>query len=588
MTDPNQTIRRPLDLALATAVLAFAALLALFAIRNNDVWWMLAVGRYMVETRSFITSEPFTFTLSGAPWTPQSWLSAIGFYLVHNAAGAAGLVVLRALLVVATTAVVLRTLARVGASWAVSAVLVVVLLLVANTRFLIRAHLFGYLFLAVMMGLLLTSHRRTGRALFIVPVAVQLLWTNMHPSYLLGPALAILFYGGEWVSQQAGGGWVRPFHRHDYRRALILIGLLVAACAVNPDPLTVPGAMAGGEQRELMSRFTLEWKSPFDPAIAGADFHPWYEILLALAALAVVVSARRLPLAAVLMLAGTAYLSLQSHRFRVEFALVAVPLIGALLARAPAVMALRGAARARVTLAALAVVVMVATAPSRIEVDPGVSGRFPDDALAFMVENDIAYRPFNTIGYGSYMTWALYGERLHFIDGRNYDSALYRDFLLAQSNLPGLEKVIDTYRLDAFLIPAVHRSDAGMRNIHGWLREIGGWSLVRVGEQAFLYSKDDAVPAPFLDAHAYRYYHPLALGNRRISEEEIDGILTDLERAVTESPDSPRLWLDLAMVAGVRGRADRALQAVEKVLELDPGNTTALGLRGQLQGTRGR
>jgi hypothetical protein len=590
MTNRHPGMRSPLELAAAVLVTAFAVAVSLFAIRSNDVWWMLAVGRYLLETKSFIYTDPFTFTLAGVPWSPQSWLAAIVFYLVHAAAGPAGLVLMRALIVGAVFAVTLAALARARVSWAAVSPLAVLVLLTVNTRFLVRAHLFEYLFIAVTMAFLLTAQERRGWSFFMIPIAMQVLWTNTHPSFLLGPALVGLYFLGEWIGECAGArvpSWgVRTLYRHDYRRAALLVAGMLLACLVNPAPMTFLAQPLGTQQRELLARFTLEWRSPFDPAIAGAIFHPWYEILLAVSAAALVLNARRLPPAALFLLVGTALLSLQSHRFRVEFALVALPVVAVLLRDAPVtavVVSRLGATRARAGLVVAAGALIVATAATRVEIAPRVKDRQPERALSFIVENDLAHRPFNTIGFGSFMTWRLYGQRLHFIDGRNFDAGLYRDFLLAQSSRDGLEFVIERYRVDAFIINAVHRSDAGMRNIHEWLQELDGWSLVLVSDLGFVYVADESVPPEFLADHAYRWYHPLSLANRRLSREEIDGIAVDLDRAVAESPDSPRLWLDLALVQYARGNTDAAAQAVERVIALEPGNTAALELRGRLR-----
>lgn len=591
--------QNPLDMAMAAIVLAFAALVSLFAIRNNDVWWMMAVGRRILETKAFIYKDPFSFTLAGAPWSPQAYLSAIVFYLVHQGAGAAGLIVLRAVLVVATFAVVLRTLARTGVSWAMAAPVVVLVVLVSQTRFIVRAHLFEYLFLSILMGFLLTSHERKGRSFFVVPAVVQVLWTNMHPSFLLGPALVGLFFAGEWLSERITPrlSGIRPLHRRrqagDYRRAALLFAVVVAACFVNPNPGAFLSQPFGGAQRELVSRFTLEWKSPFDPAIAGAGFHPYYEILLALAAVAVFMNLKRLSLGALFLLLGTMYLSLQSHRFRVEFGLVALPLVCVMLRDAPPLAAARKAIGGapsrwlpRAALSAVAVLLVVFTARGRVEVDGTVKARYPDRALGFVIGNDVAHRPFSTIGFGSYMAWDLYGERQTFIDGRNYDAGLYRDFLGAQQNAQALGHVIAKYRLDAFILPSIEDSDAGMTRIHEALAAMPSWDLVYMDPVAYVYVDDASADSAFVAAHAYRAYHPLTLAS---TPPALRGaVVAELERAAAEAPEYPRVWLDLGAAANATGSHDRAIEALETATRLEPDNAVAWNRLGIAEQTAGR
>jgi tetratricopeptide (TPR) repeat protein len=583
MKNPQPPLRQTrLDYVVALAVLAFGAAVSLFALRNNDIWWLLATGRYILETKAFIYEDPFTFTLAGHPWSPQAYLSAIAFYLVHGGAGAVGLIALRAVLVVATLAVSLRTLARVGVSWAMSGVVVVLVVLVAQTRFMVRAHLFEYLFVAVTMGFLLTSHERKGRSFFVIPAVVQVLWTNMHPSFLLGPSLVGLYFAGEWLGQRAPVPGLRPFHRRDWRRVGILLAVVVAACVVNPNPAAFFSQPMGGEQRELISRYTLEWKSPFDPAIAAGNFHPYYEILLGLSAAALLLSLGRLQPAALFLILATAYLSLQSHRFRVEFALVALPLVCVLLRDAPLVASLsarlgrkRHGSWARIGLAAAAFALIALTARGRVEVGEAVQDRYPDRALEFISENRIAQRPFHTIGFGSFMVWDLYGQRKTFIDGRNFDAGLYRDFLAAQTNRAGLEHVIDKYRLDAFIVPAVESSDAGMTHIHRELARMPGWSLVYMDEVASVYAGAASADSSWMDRRAYRHYHPLTLSVEMLTAQDGPRIVRELERAVGEAPAYATLWLDLGLAQIALGNHARAVEALEEATRLAPENAVA-------------
>jgi len=587
----------PLDATVAVTVLVFAALISLFAIRNNDIWWLLATARKMVETRAFITEDPFTFTVAGTPWAPQSYLSALVFYVVHGAASAWGLVVVRALIVVGIFGVSLVTLSRVGAQWALAGPAVLLVLLNAHSRFLVRAHLFEYLFLVLIVWFLLTASRRKGKSFFVLPVALQLLWVNMHPSFMLGPLLVALFFAGEWVASvvSRSAGFIRPYagSGYNWRRAGLLIVLMLAACLVNPAPSLFLTQPFGGEQRELISRFTLEWRSPFDPALAHGAFHPYYEILLGLAALAILLSLARLPLAPALLIVATAVLSFQAHRFRVEFALVALPMMFVLFRSSTVVEAARrriagvknGELVAR--LAAVAVsAVLIVTAYDRVSIGEAVADRYPSRALDYVRAQNIAHRPFNTIGQGSFLLWHLYGERGSFIDGRNFAPALYRDFLACQMGPDGWRGVTAKYRLDAYIVPPIERSDAGVTKIHRALTQDPAWSICYLDRYAWVYVNNEAVGEGWLDEHGMRAYHPLTLHNRAMPEAEFRRAQSELERAIADSPGYARLRIDLALVHLALGDRQSALGQVERALQIVPNNKTALELRGRLGSSR--
>jgi len=580
--NPPDNRQTTADQIAAVVLLAAAAAVSLFALRNNDIWWLLGVGRRIVETKAFIYTEPFSFTMQGHPWSPQSWLASLGFLATHALGGAAGLVLLRAVLVVAITALMLRALRYAGASWLAVAPLVLLMLLVSHTRFIVRAHLFEYVFILFLIVFLLTAHRRTGWKYFALPIALQVLWVNTHPSFLLGPVLVGLFYLGELASSRmasavSGAG---PIHRHNYRRAAVLVVLMIAACAVNPNPAAMLSQPFNSAQRDLLARFTLEWHSPFDPAIANAPFHPWYEILVATAALAVLLSITRVSLAPVLLIGLTLWMSLQSHRFRVEFALVSIPMVVLLLVRSPAVAAARerlsrwGKAFPLLPSLAVSAVLLVLVA-SRVEVSLSRDDRFPDDALEFMVDNDVGKRTYSTMGFGSYMVWRLYGQRETFIDGRNPSVSVFRDFLAAQTSEEGTEMVREKHDLDAFLLPPVEMSDAGMINVHRSLARDSTWALVRIDEHATVYVKDTSVDAGWLARYAFEEYHPLTLPNRRLTPESLDRLILELERAVVEQPRYTQLWLDLGLALRTRGDASGAVNALEMAVEIEPDNPAA-------------
>lgn len=580
-----------LDRAAALMVLAFAVALSLFAIRNNDIWWLLATARRIFETKSFITEDPFTFTAGGSPWAPQSWLSALVFYFVHGAASAWGLIAIRAVLVAVTVGVTLRTLSRTGISWALAAPVVVVALLNSHTRFLVRAHLFEYLFVALLVWFLLTARERRGISFFVLPVAMQLLWVNMHPSFILGPVLTAIFFAGEWAAGQTKGTLVRPWSKtgYDWRRVWMLLVLMLAACLVNPNPALLLTQPFGGEQRELLSRFTLEWRSPFDPALAQGAFHPYYEFLLGFSALAILASLKRMTLAPALLIAAIAILSFQAHRFRVEFAIVSVPMALILLRTSPVTASIRRRLEKRglvqyagIAGAAAAAALIVATG-GRISIGKAVTDRYPEQAFDFVRTEGIAKRPFNTIGQGSYLVWHLYGERKSFIDGRNFSPDVYRDFLSCQTNDGARRGVAAKYAVDAFILPPIETSDAGMGRVHQSLVKDAAWSLCYAGRHAWIYVRDDQVDGDWLQHNATRVYHPLTLHNRPMRQEDFVRAREDLERLVARAPDYARTRVDLALVLMALGERAAAVAQIDRALEIDPGNPMAIDVQRRIQ-----
>lgn len=492
----------PLDIVAGALVILFAVAMVIRPLPNLDLYWLLAVGRRIAATHAYIYKDPFTFTVPGAPWSPLSYLSGILFYALFKMGGMTAIGVLRVLLVGLLTWIMLRTLKRIGVGWAVAAPLVLVALVCSHSRLTDRGQIFEYVFLAWLVGFLLTSHERRGISFFVAPLVVQLAWVQLHSSFLLGPVLAAIFFVSEWIAPKLFV--TRALARHDWKRATLLVALMALVCVINPNPKAFLIQPFDPSQRDLLTRYTLEWKSPFDITMKSANFHPFYELLLGAGALAVLLRITSLPLAPVALMLATALLSFQSHRFRVEYSLVAVPCVALLLRDAPIVAAARRIWPSRAVWAgigiALVLSLMVAER-SRVLESQDIPELYPKGALDFVAKENVAKRPFSTIGFGSYMLWELYGQRPTFIDGRNFDPTLYMDFLTAQTRETSWRAINRKYKPDAYILPAPAHADGGMQNLHSWLSRAADWPLVYRDERAYVYVAAGSVDPAWLEQH---------------------------------------------------------------------------------------
>ncbi|MFH1755260.1 MAG: hypothetical protein ABIA59_06110 [Candidatus Latescibacterota bacterium] len=525
-----------LDIVLLAGTLLIVLLMSLFPVRSNDIWWHMAVGKELIESRAFITQDPFTFTVTGSPWVPHAYLASILFYMVHMLGSISGLIALRAVLVLAVFAQLFRILKRAEIPFALAAPFILLGVLVIQTRFLLRPHLFEYLFILLLLGFLLFNKSRSAIRFYGPPVLLQIVWVNTHASFYIGPLIVALVAAGEFISsavnrckKPASGGrrtldrqkQAGAFPEFAWQPLAVLLLLLIAASFVNPSPGEFVLQPLGGEQRELITKYTLEWRSPFDPVTKLGAFHPYYEIFLVLAMIGIVLAVLQKRFGAVLLIGVFAYLSLQAHRFRVELVLVTLPLLLIGLKNASASPSLqkllvRRQGKGSMAIKALALVLvtlLVICGRDRFVIGGGISARHPVAAMNFIRAENIAQRPFHTIGFGSYLLWHLYPARRSFIDGRNFHTALYKDFIECQTNVTGLRKAIDKYDLDAFILPVPGRSDSGIKNLHFALDRFDEWTLVHIDSIAFVYARNDDVPPAWLERNAYRFYRPLTFAS---------------------------------------------------------------------------
>ncbi len=294
------------DAILVVLVLALAALVSLFPVRNSDFWLHLAVGRGLAGGEFGPAAEPFSYTANGS-WVNHSWLYGLGLYAAYKTLGGGALVVLKALLVVALAALMLRLRRRELGLW-IPAVCTALAVLAMVPRLLLQPALFSFLFLGVTLYLL-TRRERTealvpdkkksrtpapppwqgdaaDRPLWLL-VPLFALWVNLDSWFFLGPLAVALSLLGEVVREWTAsggregprpGGW-RPL------AAVLVVGSL--ACLLSPhhvNALRLPAEIGAGAtlaplQRDDLFRRMLSssWASEFvereAKSVAGVAFY---------------------------------------------------------------------------------------------------------------------------------------------------------------------------------------------------------------------------------------------------------------------------------------------------------------------------
>lgn len=157
------------------------------ALTDGDTGWHIAAGRWILEHRAVPTTDTFSYTFFGKPWLAHEWLTQVCMYLVYEYAGWSGLLLMFGLVfgaVLATVAIYVRR-------WLPSSTVAIpVSACFAGLLYhaVARPHLFGWLFLALWMTILLRA-REAGRAPPLWTALLIAFWANFHASFILGLAL---------------------------------------------------------------------------------------------------------------------------------------------------------------------------------------------------------------------------------------------------------------------------------------------------------------------------------------------------------------------------------------------------------------
>lgn len=408
------------------AVLTGIGLLMVSPIRDPDLWWLLRSGQYMVETRAFPTTDPFSATAQGAEWVNHAWGFELALYGVYRLGGTTGLILLQALFAVATFGLIYRFLRRegVGRGWALA---MIALGAMATRGFWSpRPQLVTYLLFAVFWGIL-REHRdgRADRLAWLPPLTV--LWVNLHGGFIIGPALIGLSLVAELAERAFPMAGAVPEGRRLRRLALAGVGCGVAALA-NPyhyRALLFPFQVLGDK---LARDFIVEWASP--PFQAPQVM--LVEGLLLLTVVLLVLAPRPVRWGDLAVLVAFLHLALQAVRNLPLFVLILLPILGRALADSaprwmPALIVLGDWARRRLAVAVTAAVVLPLAAwwtllfPSLAGFVPRfgiVPDAFPAGAVEFLRRERPPGPLFNDYGWGGYLIWSLYPEYRVWIDGR--------------------------------------------------------------------------------------------------------------------------------------------------------------------------
>ncbi len=188
--------RRLVILLTFLAVFAMAARVSI----DNDTWWHMRIGQWMVEHHAFMLKDVFSFTRHGVPWYYPGWLIEVPLYWIYQLSGPAGLNLLTAAIVSLALFFVWLTL---NGGVFLKAFTLVLAAAVSAVYWAARPYLLTFLlaavFLWVLEGWRWRPARTTERRLWLLPV-LMVVWVNSHGGFFVGFILIGIYLAGELVS----------------------------------------------------------------------------------------------------------------------------------------------------------------------------------------------------------------------------------------------------------------------------------------------------------------------------------------------------------------------------------------------------
>jgi hypothetical protein len=425
---------------LAVGLPALAAIAA--SMSTIDLTYQLRAGNEILANRAIPTVDSWTFTVHGQPWFDQQWGAQVLLSTVFDELGWTGLVVLRALLVVATFGCVFAVARHAGLPTRNASLLTLASFVVAAPALALRPQLIGLALFATLL-LVLAVRADRPRIVWVIPFIV-LVWANVHGSFVLGP-LAV------------GLAWLADIHdRRGPRFELLAVAVVsaLAACVTPFGPSVWRYAIGLTADPTITSRIS-EWQRTLPSDVPGLLF---YASVIAVGAL-VLRRRRDITWPTVLWLVVFAAIGVYAVRGIAWWALAAVPPVAVLVAGLSATSAerlgTRTMQRANTVLVAILVLVGVALLPIWRPTDPGTgtpTGLLTDAPSGVTLALKQAVHPgdhvFNPQPWGSWFEFAV-PDALVAVDSRVeiFPPSVWAAYDLVRAGGPGWEHVLTDWNV---------------------------------------------------------------------------------------------------------------------------------------------
>ena len=472
-------------LAAAAAVALFLTGLFSGEIFDPDFWWHLRTGQYIVQNHRLPVPDPFSYTTAGAPPgypgeeqtrhfnLTHEWLAEVAIYAVYALAGFPGVVLGRALLLMAACMTAAAIAARRSNSvwWGLAAALASgsVAVVFATDRPTLVSFLFTMVFIALL------EWRRT---LWILPV-LAVIWANCHGGFFLGWIVC-----GAYCMEAAIR---RP---PELRRLLAVSAVTFLASGLNPSGFAIIPTLLR-YHRSAMTAVNLEWMPPklwADPY----GFHLLLWACLPVLALAI----KRVRPADWILMAFFTYAALTAFRNEIYIGLFAPIVIASYFPWKRALaMPVRCAG-----LAGLMIAVAAGAARGPFFQFRAGEWRYPAGAAAFLKEHHITARVFNIDMKGGYLIWKGIPS---FVDGRSLSETVYQDYqtiLLSEPRTPRRRELLDRYGIGTIVMDSYGYMTGNVYPLALAMAypDMSDWKLVYEDPQSMVFLRNPPPGVPML------------------------------------------------------------------------------------------
>jgi len=450
-----------------TLIVFFIALRIPF---DTDFFWHLNAGKVMVEQRSPLLTDVFSFTKLNITWVNHSWLSQIVFYLIYKFFGYIGIMVFVAIVATKTMYLIYRSM--IGSSL-LKSFLIIFAVLISAVVWSPRPQILSLLCFAILTHLLQTYDQTSNIKVLIYIGILFLVWSNLHAGFSLGIIFLILFIIGKFIGLFVENANVFSEKKKIRSLFLLLLICIIIVC-INPNGINTWKVQFDTVSINTLQNQIDEWSSP--------DFHkieqqPFLWIWL-LFVFFLGVTSYKLRIQEILPILAFGYLGFIAKRNYALFAIVIFPILSRMIVSffekniressifkqwmisigkrniVPKPIFQKIINYFFITLIGLAIFIKISFLGNTIVLNAYEDKLFPARAMSFLNQNPIPKgNLLNSYAWGGYINWKN-PEIKVFVDGRTdlFGDLVLKDWVSLVNAELGYEDLLKKYGISWLLI----------------------------------------------------------------------------------------------------------------------------------------
>lgn len=308
---------------------------------DGGTGWHLATGHYILDHGTIPTTDFISYTYAGKPWMQLYWLGDLIMAAADRLAGLNGLALLSAAAIALLMLLLYRRARATGCHLVLSAAITGIGIIASTTHWLARPHIITFFGTYLFATALEDFHRNaiSAKRLIITLIITTLLWTNGHPGFMAGFAIAVIYLvcllAAALVNASAH---IRQTALSKAKVIAVTLAACLAASIINPNGIALHHKLTQYLSSPQMLEMVIEYQSPkFHGDVQTTALELLFFLLLA----GLVIRKTPLSIPQALTVFAFAHLALSQSRNISLFVLVALPFIAELLSfRQPALMPL--------------------------------------------------------------------------------------------------------------------------------------------------------------------------------------------------------------------------------------------------------